>query len=114
MGGRLENKVCYITGAASGIGLACAERLSAESATVIGSDLRSSMNGISMLPVKIPSTNLMSEMNKHNGCGVKYCWSYGRIDAVITSAGVAGGGPVHSIDLENWQHVQDVNSLAQC
>ncbi|MGB1651998.1 MAG: dehydrogenase, partial [Acidimicrobiales bacterium] len=40
MGGRLENKVCYITGAASGIGLACAERLSAESAIVIGSDLR--------------------------------------------------------------------------
>ena len=42
MSGRLENKVCYITGAASGIGLACAERLSAESATVIGSDLQSS------------------------------------------------------------------------
>ena len=42
MGGRLENKVCYITGAASGIGLACAERLSAESATVIGSDLSAS------------------------------------------------------------------------
>ena len=110
MGGRLENKVCYITGAASGIGLACAERLSAESATVIGSDLRSSdqwNNRVtgegSFYELDVRDEQAQMEVVSN------IVGSYGRIDAVITSAGVAGGGPVHSIDLENWQHVQDVN-----
>ena len=34
---------------------------------------------------------------------------YGRIDGVVTAAGVAGGGPVHALDIENWQLVQDIN-----
>ena len=36
--GRLEGKVAYVTGAASGIGFACAERFAAEGAIVIGSE----------------------------------------------------------------------------
>ena len=110
MGGRLENKVCYITGAASGIGLACAERLSAESATVIGSDLQSSDEWNTHVAgqdcfYELDVRDEQAQMDVVSSI----IESYGRIDAVITSAGVAGGGPVHSIDLENWQHVQDVN-----
>ncbi len=110
MVGRLENKVCYITGAASGIGLACAERLSAESATIIGSDLTISdewSNRVageeSFYELDVRDEQAQIEVVSN------IVDTYGRIDAVITSAGVAGGGPVHSIDLENWQHVQDVN-----
>ena len=40
MHGRLEGKVVYITGAASGIGLACAQRFAEESAVVVGSDIQ--------------------------------------------------------------------------
>ena len=40
MHGRLEGKVIYITGAASGIGLACAQRFAEESAVVVGSDIQ--------------------------------------------------------------------------
>ena len=35
---QLKNKVAIVTGAASGIGLACAQRYAAEGATVIGMD----------------------------------------------------------------------------
>jgi NAD(P)-dependent dehydrogenase (short-subunit alcohol dehydrogenase family) len=34
---------------------------------------------------------------------------HGRIDAVVTAAGVAGGGFVHMMELAEWQRVQDVN-----
>ena len=35
--------------------------------------------------------------------------SYGRIDVVVTAAGVAGGGPAHLVDRDEWQRVIDVN-----
>ena len=107
---RLENRVCYVTGASSGIGLACAKRFAQESAIVVGSDLQPNEewnqevggeNAFFQLDVRDQTAQeeVVAEINDR----------YGRIDAVVTSAGVAGGGPVHSIDLENWQHVQDVN-----
>ena len=110
MQGRLENRVCYVTGASSGIGLACAKRFAQESAIVVGSDLQPNEewnqevggeNAFFQLDVRDQTAQeeVVAEINDR----------YGRIDAVVTSAGVAGGGPVHSIDLENWQHVQDVN-----
>jgi NAD(P)-dependent dehydrogenase (short-subunit alcohol dehydrogenase family) len=34
---------------------------------------------------------------------------HGRIDAVVTAAGIAGGGPAHLVDRDEWQRVIDVN-----
>jgi len=34
---------------------------------------------------------------------------FGRIDVLVTAAGVAGGGPVHLLPVEEWQRVQDIN-----
>jgi NAD(P)-dependent dehydrogenase (short-subunit alcohol dehydrogenase family) len=33
----------------------------------------------------------------------------GRIDVVLTAAGVAGGGPVHTVAADDWDRVIDVN-----
>ncbi|MEZ5239197.1 MAG: SDR family NAD(P)-dependent oxidoreductase [Microthrixaceae bacterium] len=34
---------------------------------------------------------------------------HGRIDVVVNAAGVAGGGPVHLVESEEWDRVVDVN-----
>src|SRR5205823_11792377 len=33
----------------------------------------------------------------------------GRLDIVVNSAGIPGGGPVHLVDLDAWRKVLDVN-----
>src|SRR4029077_13189861 len=33
---------------------------------------------------------------------------HGRIDSVVTAAGVAGGGPAHLVDRDEWQRVLDI------
>ena len=35
--------------------------------------------------------------------------TYGRVDGIVTAAGVAGGGPAHWVDEASWDHVVDIN-----
>ena len=110
MHGRLEKKVCYVTGAASGIGLAFSQRFAEESAIVVCSDLNENPNWINEVPGETAffELDVRDEKAQHSVVS-EIINRYGRVDTIVTSAGIAGGGPVHSIDLDNWQSVQDVN-----
>ena len=110
--GRLEGKVTLVTGAASGIGYACALRFAEEGAAVIGSDLVetaewgrvvSSAKGSQFHIVDVRDESAQNEMV------AKAKREFGRIDVIVTAAGIAGGGPVHLLSLEDWQRVQDIN-----
>jgi NAD(P)-dependent dehydrogenase (short-subunit alcohol dehydrogenase family) len=110
--GRLEGKVAVVTGAASGIGFACAHRFAEEGAFVVGSDIAESESwdrvasagkGSQFHVVDVRDEAAQAEM------AAKAVEEFGRIDALVTAAGVAGGGPVHLLPLEEWQRVQDIN-----
>ena len=110
--GRLEGKVAVVTGAASGIGLACALRYAEEGAIVVGSDLAES-DGWDRAAAAAKGSQFhvvdVREEEAQQAMAASAVDEFGRIDVLVTAAGVAGGGPVHQITLEEWQRVQDVN-----
>lgn len=97
--GRLESTVALVTGGASGLGAACAERFAAEGATVVTVDLAGSADHL----VDVCDEALMGEVVDD------IVARHGRLDVVVNSAGVAGGGPVHLLDIAEWDRVIRVN-----
>jgi NAD(P)-dependent dehydrogenase (short-subunit alcohol dehydrogenase family) len=108
--GRFDNRTAVVTGAASGIGRACAARLLAEGATVVGADLAHPRPeppgpGGRWDPVVADVRDeaaVASAMDRAVELG-------GRLDGVFNAAGVAGGGPVHLVTAEEWARVIDIN-----
>lgn len=109
---RLEGHVSYITGAASGLGLATAKRFAEEGAIVIGADLKASV-GWEEVEAISPASSFheldVREEEPQREAAEAAIAQHGKIDSVMTAAGVAGGGPVHMLELEEWQRVIDIN-----
>jgi len=98
--GRLEGKVVIVTGSASGIGAATVARLTAEGATVVGFDATARGHDV-VLDVRDEAAV--------SAAVAAVAAAHGRIDALVNAAGVAGGGPVHLVEADEWDRVVDVN-----
>jgi NAD(P)-dependent dehydrogenase (short-subunit alcohol dehydrogenase family) len=105
--GRLDGKVMLVTGSSSGIGAACVERFTAEGARVVGGDLGPAAAGVEA-PERFEICDVTDEASVQALVAAAVELT-GRIDGVVTSAGVPGGGPVHMVDGASWDHVLGVN-----
>jgi len=109
----LQGKCVIVTGAASGIGRATAARLLAEGCRVVGADLVDP--GTSPSGPSPPSGAWIFQSTDVTQEGsvvdlVERCrQENGRIDGLVTAAGVASGGPVHLLAREEWDRVIGVN-----
>ncbi|MCH7706851.1 MAG: SDR family oxidoreductase [Myxococcales bacterium] len=114
---RLEGKVAFITGAASGIGAACAKRFAKEGAVLAGFDRDEPVGGSGddwKAAVELaPGSNLQTGDVRDDealGAAVDAAkHAHGRIDILVNSAGVGSGGPVHLIEIEEWDRCIDIN-----
>ena len=103
----LRGKGILVTGAASGIGAATVARLSAEGATVVGVDL------VDGAPPELPEGRYcrgdVRDVAAVEDAVRTVVDAAGRLDGLVHSAGVGGGGPVHLLADEEWDRVVDVN-----
>ncbi len=105
MAGRLDGKVCVITGAAGGIGAATVETFQREGATVAGIDLREGAPGDLSLAVDVTEELAISQMYQ------QVRERYGHVDVLFNNAGISPDDDTSVLEtsLDAWQRVQDVN-----
>jgi NAD(P)-dependent dehydrogenase (short-subunit alcohol dehydrogenase family) len=105
MAGRLEGKVCVVTGASGGIGAESVELFLSEGARVAGVDLLAGAPGDMSLQANVADEESVADMFDHVRVEL------GRIDVLFNNAGInpPEDGSVLDSPLETWQRVQDVN-----
>jgi NAD(P)-dependent dehydrogenase (short-subunit alcohol dehydrogenase family) len=105
MAGRLDGKVCVITGAASGIGREAARLFAQEGARVAGVDLDPVAEGELALQADV------SDEEQVRGLYRRVHDELGRIDVLFNNAGISPPEDSSALEttVEAWQRVQDVN-----
>jgi NAD(P)-dependent dehydrogenase (short-subunit alcohol dehydrogenase family) len=105
MAGRLEGRVCVITGTASGIGAESARLFAEEGARVVGIDLEPGAEGELTIQADV------SDEAQVRAAFAQALGELGRIDVLMNNAGInpTDDGSVLETSLEAWQRVQDVN-----
>jgi NAD(P)-dependent dehydrogenase (short-subunit alcohol dehydrogenase family) len=103
--GRLDGKVCVITGASGGIGTASVQRFSEEGATVVGVDVEEGAPGDLSLQADVTDEEQVRAMYQ------RVRDELGGIDVLFNNAGIAPPDDQSVLDtpLEAWKRVQDVN-----
>jgi NAD(P)-dependent dehydrogenase (short-subunit alcohol dehydrogenase family) len=111
---RLQGRVAFVTGAASGIGSACALRCAQEGASIFGFDQNDNGDARWAEAARLAPGAHLAAGDVRTEASVAAAIAavrqrFGRLDVVVNSAGVAGGGPVHLMAAEEWERVVGVN-----
>jgi NAD(P)-dependent dehydrogenase (short-subunit alcohol dehydrogenase family) len=103
--GRLQDKVCVITGAAGGIGSASAALFAREGARVVGVDLLEHSVGELSLRADVADEESVAQTYQ------RVREELGRIDVLFNNAGISpvDDASVLDTELEVWERVQSVN-----
>ncbi len=112
---RFENQVAVITGAANGIGKACAQRFAQEGAFVACLDVTDELNqavaeevralGVGAIALHCDVTDAESIQAAIGAVMEKW----GRVDILVASAGIYTGEPLLEVTMKQWQRTIDIN-----
>ncbi len=113
--GRVEGKVAIVTGGASGIGRAAAERLAEEGAAVAVCDVdeksgKAVVDGIREAGGK--AIFVKADVSKERDAErlvKETVKAFGRLDALVNNAGIRASGRVHETALAEWERMMAID-----
>lgn len=112
MAGRLQDKVCVITGAGSGMGRSMAEIFTREGAKLVLADISGNQDAVARqvgggaVPVHCDVSNEDDVIAMIAAAEQ----AFGRVDVLCNNAGFGGGmGPLHKQSTELWDKVHGTN-----
>ena len=111
----LDGAVAVVTGAASGIGLALVEALSAEGASVVMADVdaaalgeqRERLASLGRRVHDVPTD--VTDPSAVDALGEAAVDRFGQLNVAVNNAGIVNGGVTWELPLEDWHRVLDVN-----
>src|SRR5215471_9857583 len=115
MAGGVAGKVALVTGGASGIGRGCAEKLAAEGAAVVITDVQDAKGG--EVVAAIAQAGGKAEYLHHDATD-EAAWEgviaeiktrHGRLDILVNNAGIAIPGSVIEMSLADWRKQTAIN-----
>lgn len=110
---RFTGKVAVITGGTSGIGLATAQRLYDEGASVVIAARKEARGQVIAKAMGAERTMFMpvdvADRAALDGLFAATVLRFGRLDVLVNNAGISHVGAVETLDRKRWQRVLDVN-----
>jgi len=100
------SKVALITGAASGIGLACAERLAKDGCTVVLADVNEQAG--SQAAKKLNATFVAADLTKRQGCRQlveETLRRHGGVHILVNNAGYQHVSPIEDFPEDQWERM---------
>jgi 2-hydroxycyclohexanecarboxyl-CoA dehydrogenase len=110
--GKLENKIAVVTGAGQGIGRAIAEKLAAEGATVVASDVNEATAKETAEAIGGGAVGIRADVTSResvNAMVEQVRAQFGRIDVLVNNAGWDKAGPFVDSDPADWERVIAIN-----
>src|SRR3546814_16043950 len=113
---RLQGRTALVTGAAYGIGYAAAERLAAEGANVVISDIKGHEDAAEHLAHKFPNVRAAAIDVRDDAsvaAGVQETVrAFGSLDILVNNAAISAElhpGPFEDQSVDDWRRISEVN-----
>lgn len=113
--GRFRDRVALITGGASGLGLACGVRMATEGAAVAVADIDDEKGAAACAEIEAAGGRAafvhadVTREHDNERMVAQALAALGRLDVLVTSAGVYGGQSVDRTDAGEWDRVLDLD-----